>query len=114
MNKTENVVKRILVLLILPCLILSFSSCRNETPDTSVKEGMLVSGGYSDIYPNAAVNLKTEKIHMNPECYHVKNIDAIDLDYIPFAYAEYYSDKGYTFCKSCSKNFAERYEEQNK
>lgn len=114
MNKTENTVKRIFVLLILSCLILSFTSCKSETPDISVKEGMLVSGGYSDIYPQAIVNLKTEKIHMNPECYHVKNIDAIDLDYIPFAYAEYYSDKGYTFCKSCSKNFAERYEEQNK
>ena len=114
MNKTDNVVKRLLLLLILSCLILSFTSCKNKTPDISVKEGELVSGGYSDIYPQAIVNLKTEKIHMNTECHHVNNIDEIDLDFIPFSYAEYYAEQGYTFCKSCSKNFAEKYEEQNK
>ena len=106
-------VKRIFALLLFACLVLSFSSCKNETPDLSINEGKLVSGGYSDIYPQAAVNLKTEKIHMNTECHHVDNIDEIDLDFIPFTYAEYYAEKGYTFCKSFSKNFAEKYEEQN-
>ena len=105
---------KLLILVILIGIVLSFSSCKSTPIDISVNEGTLVFGGYSDIYPQAAVNLKTEKIHMNTECYHVKNIDEIDLDFIPFSYAEYYAEQGYAFCRSCSKNFAEKYEDQNK